>query len=267
MYYELHGLKGGKLPFIFHRDTVYPGESKRANWHENPEFLFVIGGEGTMTCDFEPSHVQCGDLFVVNSDCLHSMSSDSSMTYYCLIADTSFCLANGLDPRTITFQRKINDSAAAGLYCAAVTAFSDPSPLRETKVKAAVLNLLLYLAENHQYAPSTPKPRPKMFSSARSAIEYIRAHFTERISVNTIAAYTGYSRAYFSREFKNITGCTVVEYINYERCSYAKKLLSSGKSVSETALAAGFDSPSYFTRTYKRVTGRSPVLDRSRPQE
>lgn len=267
MLYELHGLDGGKLPFIFHRDTVRLGAGRSTNWHENPEFLFVIGGEGVMTCDFEPSQVRCGDIFVINSDCLHSMNSDSSMTYYCLIVDTSFCLANGLDPRVLTFQRKINDSAAAGLFYAAASAFADVSPLRETKVKAAVLNLLLYLAENHQYAPAVPKARPKMFSSARSAIEYIRAHFTGRVSVDEIAAHTGYSRAYFSREFKNITGCTVVEYINYERCSYARKLLSSGKSVSETAIAAGFDSPSYFTRTYKKVTGRPPVTDRSRSAE
>ncbi len=264
MFYEQHKLKGGKFPFIFHYNKIEGAANKNTNWHENLEILFVTGGAGKIICDFEASHVECGDLFVINSNCLHSTEGESCLTYYCLIIDNSFCCSNGIDPREVQFQKKINDCEAARLYYAAVSAFSDTSELRELRVKAAVLSLLLFLSEKHIYAPDRPKNRPKLFSSARVAVEYIKANFTRPLSVDEISAKAGYSRAYFSREFKALTGLTVVEFINCERCTYARTLLLSGASVSESATASGFESASYFNRTYKRVMGHSPISDKNR---
>lgn len=264
MFYEQHGLVGDKLPFIFHHCNIQGSANKNTNWHENLEILLVTEGKGNIVCDFEASDLRSGDMFVINSDCLHSTEGKNLVVYYCLIIDNSFCVSNGIDPRRVQFQKKINDSKANRLFLDVVSAFSDTSALKELHVKSAVLTLLMFLAENHIYSPEKPKIRPKLFSSARVAVEYIKENFRKQLSIDEIAAKAGYSRAYFSREFKALTGLTVVEFINCERCTYARTLLNAGCSVAESAAASGFESSSYFNRTYKRVMGHSPISDKSR---
>lgn len=264
MLYELHKLEGVNLPFIFHYNQLQRKTIQNMNWHENLEILFITEGSGKIICDFEATAVECGDIFVVNSNRLHTVESDAELCYYCLIVDTSFCTANGVDPREITFMEKICNDEITQAYKNVVSAFSDTSHLRELKTKTAILSLLLLITEKYVYPPENSQPQSKLFSSIRTAIEYIKANLSSPLSLDEIAAHTGYSRTYFSRKFKALTGYTVVEYINNERCAYARKLLLSGVSVTKCAAEAGFESTSYFTRTYKKIMHKTPASDKGK---
>jgi AraC-like DNA-binding protein len=51
---------------------------------------------------------------------------------------------------------------------------------------------------------------------------------------------------------------TPVEYLNRYRLKEAKVRLGTGANVTETALAVGFSSVSYFTRLFEKEVGESP---------
>ena len=92
----------------------------------------------------------------------------------------------------------------------------------------------------------------------KSTIQYIKKNMKNKISVQELADNVGYSRSYFLQEFKKITGSTVTEYINLQRCKLARELIAGGVPINSAALESGFKSASYFTRTYKKQFGFSP---------
>jgi AraC-like DNA-binding protein/uncharacterized protein (DUF3820 family) len=87
---------------------------------------------------------------------------------------------------------------------------------------------------------------------------YIKENLTKKLTLDEIAANVGLSKYYFLRQFKKITGYTVIDYVNIIRCEYAQELLRSEKyKVKEVALLCGFDNFSYFTNVYKKYTGKN----------
>ncbi len=95
-------------------------------------------------------------------------------------------------------------------------------------------------------------------SRIRSIYAFIDSHFHEKISLEEIAEAHHFSREGFCRYFKKRTGSTFTDFVNRYRVSQAKLLLESEHSVSEACFSCGFESVSYFTRVFKRITGENP---------
>lgn len=70
------------------------------------------------------------------------------------------------------------------------------------------------------------------------------------------------SRDYFRRIFKAETGCNPLEYLTEKRITHAMQLMESGYAgritIKEIAALVGFDDPYYFSRVFRKVTGKSP---------
>jgi AraC-like DNA-binding protein len=58
--------------------------------------------------------------------------------------------------------------------------------------------------------------------------------------------------------FKNQLSTTANKYLTGKRISHAKKLLSEGKSVTDTAIESGFSDYANFIRTFKKAVGIPP---------
>lgn len=96
-------------------------------------------------------------------------------------------------------------------------------------------------------------------------LQYMQTRYGERTSLDELAGLVHISKSYLSRLFKREMGMTVVEYMNRLRVSAAKRLLvSTNLGVNEIAYQVGYESPKYFFRTFKAVTGESPVHFRKR---
>lgn len=88
---------------------------------------------------------------------------------------------------------------------------------------------------------------------------YVEDHYGERLSLEELAKKHSISRSYFSICFGRITGVPFNEYVRDIRIGKAKKYLEySRKSISEIALAVGYDDEKYFSRVFKKTTGKSP---------
>ena len=77
-------------------------------------------------------------------------------------------------------------------------------------------------------------------------------------TVSWVAQVMHYNPSYLSRIVKEESGLSMVDYITDHRMRIAKELLSSGKSVTESARMAGYESVPYFTRLFKRIMGINP---------
>lgn len=97
---------------------------------------------------------------------------------------------------------------------------------------------------------------------------YIEAHFTEDLSLSSLAEMFHYNPSYLSRLYKENTGETLMDYFCELRLNYAKRLLrDSRKKTSEIAKQCGFSSTKYFNQAFKKAVGMSPTSYRQELQE
>ena len=94
----------------------------------------------------------------------------------------------------------------------------------------------------------------------QKAVDYIDNNLLNtQLSVESIGAIFNISRSQVYRKIKALTGQTVVEFIRTVRLKHALKLMEERKyTLSEIADRTGFNSLSYFTRTFKDQYGKAP---------
>lgn len=91
------------------------------------------------------------------------------------------------------------------------------------------------------------------------AMDYIRRHYSEKISLDDIAKHVYLSRSYLSKIFKEETGYSITDYIKRVRIAKSKLFLLDNKiKVADIAEICGFEDQSYFTKVFKSETGLSP---------
>lgn len=99
-------------------------------------------------------------------------------------------------------------------------------------------------------------------SSGSGAYKKLLRLISERfadITFDEAAEIMCFSKPYFSKYFRRMSGMTFSEYLNIVRVSEAVKMLSKGgMSAGETAVAAGFGTIRSFNRVFKQYTGFTP---------
>ncbi|MCE8439835.1 AraC family transcriptional regulator [Rhodovulum sulfidophilum] len=94
------------------------------------------------------------------------------------------------------------------------------------------------------------------------AIGWIRTHYAEPLRVAHLAALAGMSPATFHRHFKAATAMTPVQFQKSLRLQEARRLLLTRPGdVAGIGFRIGYDSPSQFSREYRRLFGEPPGRD------
>ena len=78
------------------------------------------------------------------------------------------------------------------------------------------------------------------------------------MSLDDLASQIYLSTSQFKQKFRSVMGISPRNYINREKINYAKKLLSSGYSVTEAAMKLSFNDSSYFSTVFKKYTLKTP---------
>lgn len=99
-------------------------------------------------------------------------------------------------------------------------------------------------------------------SRVARAIHQLRAEFRSTLSVPDLARTAGMSASSFHVHFKSVTGTTPLRYQKDLRLIEARALLANrNRSISDTAYAVGYESPTHFSRDYARKFGLPPSRD------
>ena len=267
--YEHHlALKQDKLcPFRFKSSRNL--HDSVCNWHANIEVLLVTDGEGRIQYGSEDMPLRKHDVVVVNSGDLHRVYSENGISFDYLIVDESFCRDNGINTADRVFDKIFKCDETEDICHRAYMLYkaykSAPSPISTARLRMAVLELLVELYTSHSSEASTVIAMHKSPQDyVKKVLEYLADHYTEALTLEDIASVCGITKYHLAREFKRYTGQTVITYLNVLRCKKAEVYLAEGMTVTEAAGESGFDSISYFSRTYKKLMGVTPSGKKSK---
>jgi AraC-like DNA-binding protein len=94
------------------------------------------------------------------------------------------------------------------------------------------------------------------------AIMWIREHFDQPLRIEALAKAVRMSSSVLHRRFKALTVMSPLQYQKHVRLLEARKLLMAGGVEAATvAYQVGYESPSQFSREYRRLFGASPLQD------
>jgi two-component system, response regulator YesN len=138
----------------------------------------------------------------------------------------------------------------------------DNKSLFDVLVKAKVQLDSEFRASEELFIPSNAMT-PELIVEAVK--EYILENYTKNINLNMIADNLHYTGGYLTKIFYQHCGCTPSKYLITLRINKAKGLLAHCPclSVKQISCAAGYEDQAYFSRIFKKYTGKSPADYRS----
>lgn len=112
----------------------------------------------------------------------------------------------------------------------------------------------LYLIYSYMREPKQEAP-----DYVQRVVNKINTSYMEKLSVSQMAQDLGLNRSHLSRVFKSRMNMSIQDYILQIRISEAKRYLTRGYSITDTAMLCGFSSRTTFSNTFLRETGYTPA--------
>lgn len=137
-------------------------------------------------------------------------------------------------------------------------------PFNARELKARVANLLKLKFEREQARQEFHEKAEEISENAllvKKLKAFVMEHVSEsNISVEELCSVVNLSRSQLYRNLKAVTGFTPAEFVKEVKLRYARHVLENKKprTISEAAYAAGFSTPSYFTKLYRERFGQHP---------
>lgn len=132
--------------------------------------------------------------------------------------------------------------------------FQDIDPVSSLAAEGLVLEILSALARDAEKVSASCLP-----GWLREARDLLHDRFTERITLAEIAKQVSVHPVHLARTFRQQYRCTLGDYQRRLRIDHAcRQLVTTRRSLSEIALAAGFADQAHFSRVFKNHAGLSP---------
>lgn len=272
------------FPFFLFHDDLSNFTRGFVNWHKQKEIEISYILEGSVSvCLLSEEHLlHAGDSFIILPDALHSLQpvADKPGKYFTLIFDP--CLLTGFSGSFFE-QRYYSPivSSAKGYHC--ISSSSDISSVN------AIRDALFWIYQHEDAASGQTQleiqrklqdiwllltkcvfPQSALIEHKRedrrilAMLEYLRAHYAEKFSLDAIAEHHHVSRGECCRYFKKMMGMTITQFLlDYRLSKAAQWLTLTQMSITDIAHNAGFRSASNFSEEFKKKTGQTPSEYRS----
>ncbi|HBF07742.1 MAG: AraC family transcriptional regulator [Gammaproteobacteria bacterium] len=94
------------------------------------------------------------------------------------------------------------------------------------------------------------------------AMGWLKQHFSESITIESLADQAHMSQSSFRQHFKTVAGISPLQYLKQLRLQEARQLmLNDGLDAGASGLSVGYESVSQFSREYARLFGVPPSKD------
>lgn len=239
------------------------------HYHDTYEIYLHLGGIRYMFYDNICYTVERGDMVICKPFDIHYSESRESDYYEryvlnfreeilseILDGNEKYLLLEKINPCVIHLSE--NQTNKLYEYYKNVDNYTKKKgPFKDKLVYSAIFQLLVYVTEctENKKINEGEMVSPQIIS----AIKFMNENYGKRLSLDDIAEKVCVSKYYFSRTFKEVTGATVMEYLNNVRLTKVHNLLIETEyTTEEIAQATGFSSSVHLIRAFKKAYGISP---------
>jgi AraC-like DNA-binding protein len=139
--------------------------------------------------------------------------------------------------------------------------FNSANPNGEIKARLGLLELLLNVLElpqNNNAEIQTPEVSPKE-KRVMEVVTYINSHYHSDINLGILCKELFINKYYLCHIFKEVTGLSVIDFINTKRLAEAERLLRYSRlNITDVCEAVGFNSISHFIDLFKKSYNNTP---------
>ena len=257
-----------------------PDEIRLYNYHYHDyiEFLYAVDAEMTVWMSGVPHKLETGDLIVINSGEMHTLSFNKNSRYICVkfsprvlyFDDNSLFefkyvtpFLSGKTQHKLFRQSDFENIDIHKLCFEILEEWNEHRPAYELSIRANILKIFTGIFRYWE--------KENLFHSDRVIAEPIKRallYISENIDTVTerdAAASCGFSYNHFSALFNKSVGRSFNDYVILLRLNEAERLIiSSNKSITEIAYSCGFASTSHFIARFKAIKGVTPGQLRKR---
>jgi AraC-like DNA-binding protein/mannose-6-phosphate isomerase-like protein (cupin superfamily) len=277
------------LPALAAKDAVacevVRGSNFGCRWHFHPELELLLtlrGGTHRWIGD-NISPLEPGDLVLIGSNLPHDFRNDRSAgipfrpVHAIVLQFRPDLLGAGwLERNDMTRVQRLFQLAAHGLEITGQTRKRVAQLLKRAPQARGLQRLILTLqilallsSSRELRRIGSPGFSPELQVADHDRMAAISAFVAERLAepiyLKQVARHAGMSEASLSRYFRSRTGKTFPAYLNELRVARVCRLLAeTDATVTEIALACGFDSMANFDHQFSRLHGCSPKVYRQK---
>ncbi len=253
------------IPFknLLYITQVSHSPSKVAEYTDSYVLIYCLTGKGVCETAHGNFQLHSNQFILLPPNRGYSYRADKEHPWevYCLHfngnmikeLDTTFGLNKFTSPTNLIFDGQIIDSWTE-IFSSLSNGLTDEN--------IAYANLCLYRFISFFLFPSQQQKTVQEVEKEDQldqSISFMKANVHKRLCVDEIAEAFRYSPSHYSVLFKQKTGLSPIEYFIRIKIQRASELLTnSNLIVKEIAGEVGYDDPFYFTRIFKKVTGKTP---------
>lgn len=240
--------------------AIQPHTSKRERLKSYLCFM-VEDGEGELVYEEKRYALKAGDVVFIDCRKAYSHSTGEKLWFlrWCHFYGPSmpaiyakYCERGG-EPVIHTADASQYTELLSEIYNIA----GSSDYIRDMRINERLNTLLTLLMESSWHQGSSSKASRKIEISRVKT--YLDEHYSERLSLESVASHFFINKHYLARLFKGQYGVTLVTYLQQVRITHAKRMLRfTDKSIEEIGLECGIGELNYFSRVFKKLEGISP---------
>jgi len=242
-----------------------------AHWHDHVELNLLLDGSMTYLFNGRQLDVEAGRLVLFWAAIPHqAITVSAPAPLICIYLPLSDFLSLAIDPgvRQEIMQgafvmepelRPETALVAARWKDEWITGGEVRRQLVCDEVKLAVRRLILAQTDKRVTNSAAGLPHNQSIRHTQLLTEVINQHFTETLTLATLARFAGVHPTTANRAFREVLGISVMEYLTRYRLARAmQRLAETEDGILQVALECGFGSSSRFYQIFKHRSGKTP---------
>lgn len=250
------------------------GETKvDYHYHEFYKLLFLLSGSGGYVVEGKRYSLAPGDLVLIGTHCVHrpEFTPEAPCERIILYISPEFLERESVAACDLTecFSKEYdhvlrpNEKIRQTLFSILKNMEQELASShygKEILSTGMLLRLLVEIARSiHRKEVQKPEPMLPKSKRMQDIVQYLDAHLTEELSVETLSEKFFISRYHLMRRFREETGTTIHAYISDRRLMMARDLITRGMASTDACFRCGFGSYSSFSRAYGKFFGTTPT--------
>ncbi|MBQ8381899.1 MAG: helix-turn-helix domain-containing protein [Clostridia bacterium] len=245
------------------RHKYYDGESN-LHWHDYYEFEYIKSGSITYQYNGKSYALSAGSAYLVTPADYHNIIAYQAELYNIAFNDAQIS-RNFLEKiisyngETIVRLNRQEQKSVEQLLVLLLQDYERDDELSEYAAHHLLETVLVYFL---RALPGHEAGKQTHSNAVMQTVAYIHLHFKEKLTLRQVADAVHLTPNYLGELFKTEMRISFSAYLMQTRLVFARSLLQNGSyTVTEAALASGFNSPAYFSERFKKEYGYPPYQE------